>query len=132
MIKEIACQTGSICCDTMKISYVNVHRNLLRKKLFWLTLHGFYEMNNPVRLVKTLPQKCEQSTFYSFTDIKRRRPKRTPWWLSLLFKYLINLIMFPDDCIPLTLFLEKVKSLFLVMLLLIKAVSNITHVTVID
>ena len=60
--------------------------------------------------------------------------RRTPLWLTLLIKYSINLILVLDDCIPLTLFvkIKKVKSLLLVILQSIKAVSNIIHVTVFD
>ena len=53
--------------------------------------------------------------------------KRNPLYFSLLLKYSINFILFLDDCNPLTLFVKKVKLLLLVMLYLLKTVSNTRH-----
>ena len=86
LVKELTCQTSFICWDCIICSSVNLIRNPLPQKWFYLPLHGFYEKKNPVRLVKILPQKCENKPFYSSVAIKSRRTitvgKHLSMWIN--------------------------------------------------
>ena len=58
--------------------------------------------------------------------------KKNSNMVKFILKIFDNLKLFLDDCIPLTLFMKKFKSLLLIMFQLYNAPNNITHHTAIN